>query len=155
MDGQRTPDPCPIVRAVTDNQTLGPIDFLLVEFPGNKFNGEVLPSLVDLIATGSIRILDLAFIAKDESGDAVFGELEDVEDLGPISGLGAFLSDLISEEDLTSAAEGLPANSSALMIVWENTWAIPFINAVRGSGGDVVASGRLASSDVLAALEAE
>src|SRR6187397_1246780 len=135
MDGRRTDGPCPKVRGVTDNQTLGPIDFLLVEFPGNKFNGEVLPTLVDLIATGSVRILDLAFIAKDESGDAVFGELEDVEDLGPISGLGAFLSDLISEEDLTSAAEDLPANSSALMIVWENTWAIPFINAVRGSGG--------------------
>ena len=155
MDGQRGVHACPKVRGVTDNQTLGPIDFVLLEFPGNKFNGEVLPALVDLLATGAIRVLDLAFIAKDESGDAVFGELEDLEDLGPISGLGAFLSDLISEEDLAGAAADLPANSSALMIVWENAWAVPFITAVRGSGGDVVASGRLASSDVLAALEAE
>jgi uncharacterized membrane protein len=141
--------------AVTDQQTLGPIDFVLLEFPGNKFNGEVLPALVDLIAAGTVRILDLAFVAKDDSGEVVFGEIEDLEDLGPISGLGAFLSDLISDEDLAGAAEDMPPNSSALLLVWENTWAAPFVGAVRGSGGEVVASGRLASSDVLAALEAE
>jgi uncharacterized membrane protein len=139
---------------VTAPDGIGPIDFVLLEFPGNKFNGEVLPSLVSLIAAGTVRVLDLAFIAKDETGEVAFGELEDLDDVG-VAGLGAFLSDLISEEDLASAAEDLPNNSSALMIVWENTWAVPFIDAVRGSGGDVVASGRLASSDVLAALEAE
>ena len=137
------------------SDTIGPIDFIVLEFPGNKFNGEILPALVNLIAAGTVRVLDLALIAKDEAGETIFGELEDLEGIGELSGLGAFLSDLITDEDLASAAEDLPANSSAVILMWENTWAVPFINAVRGSGGDVVASGRLASSDVLAALEAE
>jgi uncharacterized membrane protein len=153
MDAQQTRAGCSNVRPVSD--TIGPIDFIVLEFPGNKFNGEVLPALVDLIAAGTIRILDLALVAKDDSGESVFGELEDLDGIGELSGLGAFLSDLISDEDLAGAAAELPNNSSALVIVWENTWAVPFVNAVRGSGGDVVTSGRLASSDVLAALEAE
>jgi hypothetical protein len=134
------------------SDALGPIDYLMVEFPGNKFNGQVLPALTDLIARGIVRILDLAFMTKDADGSVAFGELEDLDDIGPLQGLSAFLADVVSEEDLAAAAKELPANSSAVVIVWENTWAAPFAKAVLDSGGEVVASGRLAGSDVLDAL---
>src|SRR5690349_18584985 len=98
MDAERSHDGCSMVPLVSD--TIGPIDFIVLEFPGNKFNGEILPALVNLIATGTVRILDLALVAKDESGETVFGELEDLEGIGELSGLSAFLSDLITDEDL-------------------------------------------------------
>lgn len=137
----------------SSTEVLGPIDYLVVEFPGNKFNGEVLPALTDLIARGLVRVLDLAFVAKDEDGTVVIGEIEDLADeLGPLCELSTFLADLVTEEDLESAGEMLAPNSTAAVIVWENTWAAPFVAAVRGSAGEVVASGRLAGADVLAAI---
>ena len=128
---------------------LGPIDYLVVEFPGSQFNGRVLPALTDLIAGGMVRILDLAFVAKDDSGDVLIAELEDLDDLGGLEGIGQFLSDLIAEEDLLAAGEVLEPGSSAAVLVWENTWAVPFARAVRESGGEVIASGRLAGVDVV------
>jgi hypothetical protein len=137
----------------SSTEVLGPIDYLVVEFPGNKFNGEVLPALTDLIARGLVRVLDLAFVAKDEDGTVVIGEIEDLADeLGPLCELSTFLADLVTEVDLEAAGEMLAPNSTAAVIVWENTWAAPFVAAVRGSAGEVVASGRLAGADVLAAI---
>jgi uncharacterized membrane protein len=135
---------------------LGPIDYLVVEFPGNKFNGKVLPALTDLIARGTVRILDLAFVAKDADGNVTTAELEDLDDMeaGALKGLAAFLSDVVSDEELLGAGAELAPNSSAAILVWENTWAVPFVKAVRGSDGEVVASGRLATADVLDALAA-
>lgn len=144
-------------HSVTDttdtDDLLGPIDFLLVEFPGNQFNGELLPALTRLIADGTVRILDLAFVTKDADGTVGFVEIEDLGDeIGPLCELSAFLVELVGEEDLVAAAEELAPNSSAALIVWENTWAAPFARAMRRSGGEVVASGRLATADVLAQL---
>lgn len=137
----------------SSTEVLGPIDYLVVEFPGNKFNGEVVPALTDLIARGLVRVLDLAFVAKDEDGAVLTGEIEDLTDeLGPLCELSNFLADLVTEEDLEAAGEMLAPNSTAAVIVWENTWARPFVAAVRGSAGEVVASGRLAGADVLAAI---
>jgi len=140
----------------TTEDVLGPIDYLVVEFPGNKFNGKVLPALTDLIARGTVRILDLAFIAKDGDGNITTAELEDLDDseCGTLRGLSDFLSDLVSDEELLEAAEELAPNSSAAILVWENTWAVPFVTAMRASGGEVVATGRLAASDVIDALAA-
>jgi hypothetical protein len=139
-------------RVMATSDTLGPIDYIVLEFPGNKFNGQVLPALTDLIARGTVRILDLAFISKDADGSVAFGELEDLDDIGPLQGMSAFLADLVAEEDLAAAAEELKPNSTAVVIIWENTWAAPFVAAVRGSNGEVVASGRLAAADVIDAL---
>ncbi|HYZ98834.1 MAG TPA: DUF6325 family protein [Acidimicrobiales bacterium] len=130
---------------------LGPIDYLVVEFPGNKFNGQILPALTRLIAHGTVRVLDLAFVTKDADGVVSYGEIEDLDDdeVGSLKGLSAFLADVVSEEDLAVAAAELSPNSSAALIVWENTWAAPFAHAVRGSGGELIASGRLPASAVL------
>jgi Family of unknown function (DUF6325) len=134
--------------------TLGPIDFLVVQFPGNKFNGRVLPALTDLIARGLVRVMDLAFVAKDADGNVVMGELEDLpgDETGGLHGLSAFIADVVSEEDLNAIADELEPNSSAAVLVWENRWAVPFVTAVRESDGEVVSSGRLASAAVLGAL---
>ncbi len=135
-------------------EPLGPIDYLVVEFPGNKFNGEVLPALTDLIARGLVRILDLAYVSKDADGNVVILELEDLAgEVGVLAGLSAFLCDLVSEEDLIAAAAVLQPNSSAAVLIWENTWAAPFTAALRGSGAEVISTGRLAGMDVLGALE--
>ncbi len=134
-----------------DADALGPIDFLVVEFPGNRFDGRIVPALVDLIARGLVRVLDLAFVARDASGALTMAEIVDLDaaDLGPLQGLGGFLTDLVSEEDLLAAGAELAPESSAAVIIWENTWAAPFATAVRASGGEVVASGRLPADEVL------
>jgi hypothetical protein len=142
---------------VTQNDdVVGPVDYLVVEFPGNRFNGQIVPSLVDLIARGLVRIIDLAFVTKDGNGGAAIVEIEDLDEAsaGPLRGLLPFLCDLVGEEDLLAAADALAPNSSALIVVWENTWAAPFATAVRASGGEVVASGRIPAGDLLAALDA-
>lgn len=134
---------------------LGPIDYILVEWPGRQPNGEVAPHLVDLVDRGLIRILDLAFVAKDEDGSVAGIELEDLGD--GATGLEVFAgaaSGLISDDDLGEAANALEPGTSAALLVFENTWAAPFAAAVRRSGGQLVASGRIPVDDVLAALDA-
>lgn len=140
---------------IGQHDVTGPIDYLVVEFPGNQFNGEVAPAIIDLIAAGTVRVLDLAFVAKDAAGDVAALEFEDlpVEHVGPLAGIEQFLVDLVTEEDIAAVAADLAPNSSALMIIWENAWAAPFVAAVQGSGGEVVASGRIPAAQILAALE--
>lgn len=137
---------------VSQTDVLGPIDFLVVEFPGNDFNGEILPAMIDLIAAGTVRLLDLAFVTKDDAGDTAVLELEDLPDLGALGGIASFLADLLTPEELQATADELEPNSSAAVLIWENTWAVPFVRAVTGSGGQVVASGRLVGSQVIEAL---
>lgn len=141
--------------AATDTDQLGPIDYTVIEFPGSQFNGTVIPALNDLIAAGLVRILDVAFVARTDDGDVVVAELEDLGDLGPLAGLAGFLSDLLAEEDLMEVAAEMEPGNSAALLIWENRWAVPFIEAVRGSGGEFVASGRLAGAAVLEALAAD
>lgn len=134
---------------------MGPIDYILVEWPGRQPNGEVAPHLVDLVDRGLIRILDLAFVAKDEDGSVAGLELADLGD--GAAGLEVFegaSSGLLGDDDLTEAAAALEPGTSAAILVFENTWAAPFAAAVRRSGGQLVASGRIPVEDVLAALDA-
>lgn len=134
---------------------LGPIDYAVIEFEGNRFNGEVIPALTRLIAQGTVRVLDIAFVLKDGEGSVVYGEIEDLGDeIGPLAELADFLANIVTEEDLAAAAEELPPNSSAVLIVWENTWAAPFVRAVRASGGELVASGRVPANELLELLDA-
>jgi uncharacterized membrane protein len=134
---------------------MGPIDYLLVEWPGRQPNGEVAPHLVDLVDRGLIRILDLAFVAKDEDGSVAGLELADLGDgAAELEVFEGASSGLLSDDDLTEAAAALEPGTSAALLVFENTWAAPFAAAVRRSGGQLVASGRIPVDDVLAALDA-
>lgn len=134
---------------------MGPIDYLLVEWPGRQPNGEAAPHLVDLVDRGLIRILDLAFVTKDEDGTVAGLELSDLGDgAAELEVFEGASSGLLSDDDLTEAAAALEPGTSAALLVFENTWAAPFAAAVRRSGGQLVASGRIPVDDVLAALDA-
>lgn len=134
---------------------LGPIDYILVEWPGRQPNGEVAPHLVDLVDRGLIRILDLTFIAKDEDGTVRGLELAEVGDqVAELSVFEGASSGLLSDEDVDEAGGALEPGTSAALLVFENTWAAPFAAAVRRSGGQLVASGRIPIQAVLAALDA-
>ena len=131
---------------------LGPIDYLLVEWPGKQPNGEALPHLVDLVDRGLIRILDFAFIKKEEDGSVIQLEIADLGD--EILVLEGASSGILSDEDTSEAAQALENGTSAALLVYENSWAAPFASAVRRSGGQLVASGRIPVNEILAALEA-
>ena len=135
---------------------MGPIDYLVVEFPGNKMTGEAFPLLVDLVEGGLIRILDLVFVRKDIDGSVLGLELSDLDgdgelDLTVFEGVS---SGLIGDDDIQEAGEVLQPGSSAGILVYENVWAGPFAAAVRRAGGQLVASGRIPIQAVLAALDA-
>jgi hypothetical protein len=139
----------------TDDIEMGPIDYLLVEWPGKQPEGEIAPYLVELVDRGLIRILDLAFLAKGEDGTVAAVEIADVG--GEVAELAIFegaSSGLLDSEDLDQAGEALEPGTSAALLVYENTWAGPFAAAVRRSGGQLVASGRIPVTDLLAALDA-
>ncbi|HEY3491419.1 MAG TPA: DUF6325 family protein [Solirubrobacterales bacterium] len=134
---------------------MGPIDYILVEWPGRQPNGEVAPHLVDLVDRGLIRILDLAFVAKDEDGTVAGLELSDLGDgAAELEVFAGASSGLLNDDDLNEAAAALEPGTAAALLVFENTWAGPFVAAVRRSGGQLVASGRIPVEDVLAALDA-
>jgi hypothetical protein len=135
---------------------LGPVDWLVVEFPGSRFRGEIAPVLVDLVERDLIRILDLLVLKKDEDGTLEAFELSDLDasELGGIRASETELAMLLSEEDVNSLAAAIEPGSSAGVIVWENKWAAPFGAAVRRAGGQLVASGRIPVQALLAALEA-
>ena len=136
---------------------LGPVDWIVVEFPGSKFNGQIAPALLDLVERDLIRVLDLLVLKKDADGSLEAFELSDLDE-GEIGGLREYESELamlLSEEDVTSLAAAIEPGSSAGVLVWENTWAAPFASAVRRSGGQLVASGRIPIQALLAAIEAD
>jgi hypothetical protein len=134
---------------------LGPIDYLLVEWPGRQPNGEVAPYLIDLVERGLIRVLDLAFVAKDDDGTVSGLELADLGDgAAELEVFEGASSGLLSDDDLTEAAAALEPGTAAALLVYETTGAAPFAAAVRRSGGQLVASGRIPAEDVLAVLDA-
>jgi hypothetical protein len=134
---------------------MGPIDYLVVEWPGRQPTGEAAPYLIDLVDRGLIRILDLAFITKDEDGSVTRLEIADlgdeVEEYAVFAGAS---SGLLSDEDTDEAAAVLEPGTSAALLVYENAWAGPFAAAVRRSGGQLVANGRIPTQALIAALDA-
>jgi Family of unknown function (DUF6325) len=140
-----------------DLDQMGPIDYLVLEFPGNRMTGEAFPLLVDLVDRGVVRILDLVFVRKETDGSVVGLELADFNgdgelDLSVFEGVS---SGLVGEDDIQEAGNVLEAGSSAGILVYENLWAAPFAAAIRRSGGQLVASGRIPVQAVLAALGAD
>ena len=142
---------------VDDVDELGPVDWIVVEFPGSRFKGEIAPALRDLVERDVVRVLDLLVLKKDADGSLEAFELSDL-DVGEIGELRRYESELamlLSEEDVTSLAAAIEPGSSAAVLVWENIWAAPFASAVRRSGGQLVASGRIPIQALLAAIEAD
>ena len=139
-----------------DLDQMGPIAYLVVEFPGNKLTGEAFPLLVDLVDQGLVRILDLVFVRKDTDGSVAGLELKDLDGDGELdmSVFEGASSGLLGDEDIQEAGNVLMPGSSAVILVYENLWAAPFAAAVRRSGGQLIASGRLPVQAVLAALDA-
>ncbi len=131
---------------------LGPIDYIVVEWPGRQPTGEALPHLVDLVDQGLIRLIDLAFIAKDEDGTVTVLDINELgETLAVFEGAS---SGLLGDDDISEAGGVLEPGTSAAILVWENRWAAPFASAVRKGGGQLVASGRIPVQDLIGALEA-
>ncbi|SFE35419.1 hypothetical protein SAMN02787118_101423 [Streptomyces mirabilis] len=143
--------------AVSDEfAEMGPIDYVVVEFPGNRMTGEGLPLLVDLVDRGVIRILDLMFVRKEEDGSVVGMEIADFTGDGALD-LAVFegaSSGLLGEDDIEEAGSALEPGNSAGILVYENLWAAPFATALRRGGAQLVASGRIPVPAVLAALDA-
>lgn len=141
--------------AADELDEMGPIDYVLIEWPGRQPTGEALPHLVDLVDRGIVRVLDLAFLTKSEDGTVAgiaISELGDeVEEIKVFEGAS---SGLLSDEDRAEAAEAMDPGTSAALLVYENRWAAPFAAAVRRSGGQLVADGRIPVQGFLAALEA-
>jgi hypothetical protein len=135
---------------------MGPIDYLVVEFPGNRMTGEGLPLLVDLVDRGIIRILDLVFIRKEVDGSVSGVAIADLDSDGELD-LAVFegaSSGMLGSDDVEDAGSVLEPGSSAGILVYENLWAAPFAAALRRGGGQLVASGRIPVQAALAALDA-
>jgi uncharacterized membrane protein len=136
-------------------EEIGPVDYAIVAFPGNKFRGEIAPALAELVEREVIRIIDIAFIGKSEEGDVVAMELTELDPdvQEALESAGIEVQGLLNDEDLQKAAEELEPNNSAAVLVWENVWARKVTNAMRDAGGVVVAFERLPHEVVQAARE--
>jgi hypothetical protein len=137
-------------------EEMGPIDYMILEWDGEQpVTGEVMPLLVELVDRGIIRILDLAFIVKDQDGSVMardFGELAQQSDgLADFQGVS---SGLLGQDDLEEAGNALEPGTVAAVLVWENRWAAPVAVALRRSGGQLVSSGRIPVQAILGALDA-
>ncbi len=140
----------------TDLDETGPIDYLVVEFPGSKMTGEGFPLLLELVETGIIRILDLVFVTRDLDGTVRAVEIADFDhdgelDLAVFEGVS---SGLLDQDDIDDATSVIEPGSSAGILVYENVWAAPFAAALRRAGGQLVASGRIPVQALMASLEA-
>jgi hypothetical protein len=141
--------------AQADIDEMGPIDYIVLEWPSGQPTGEAFPLIIDLVDRGIIRILDVAFMAKDENGETASVDLGELN--GDGSAIGEFegaSSGLLDQEDLDAAANVLEPGTLAAVMVWENLWAAPVAAALRRSGGQLVASGRIPIQAILAQLDA-
>jgi hypothetical protein len=136
---------------------LGPVDYLVVEFPPGKsnFTGEMAAALASLVEAGTIRLLDLVVIHKDEDGNIDGFEIDDFEEIDELRALEADIAEILAAEDVVQLAEAMVNGSTAGVIVWENLWAAPFASAARRAGGQLVATGRIPIQAILASFEAE
>jgi uncharacterized membrane protein len=134
---------------------IGPVDYAIIAFPGNRFTGAIAPALADLVESGTVRIIDAAFVMRDDAGVVSGFELTelDPEIQAAFATAGVEVSGLFNEEDLMAAGEELEPNSSALLLVWENIWARTVAQAVRGAGGELLDFGRIPHDVVQMARE--
>ena len=136
---------------------LGPVDYVIVEFPAGAahFTGEMVEELVKLVDAGTIRVIDVLILAKDEAGEVEAMELSDIGDLGPLEALEAQLAELLAEDDVVHLAAAMDPGSVAGVLIYENLWAAPFAGSIRRSGGQLIANGRIPIQAIIAAVEAD
>ncbi len=133
---------------------MGPIDYIVLEWPGRQPDGSVAPLILELVDRGLIRILDVAFLGKDENGSAYAVDIADIDAAEAFGVFDGASSGLLREEDLAEAASVLEPGTTAAVLVWENRWAAPVAVALRKSGGQLVASGRIPVQALIASLDA-
>jgi hypothetical protein len=136
---------------------LGPVDYIVVEFPAgaSNFTGEMAAELLALVDAGTIRVIDILILTKDEDGVVEAMELSDVEQLGPLQAVEAELAELLAAEDVAHLAAAMDPGSTAGVLIWENLWAAPFAAAARRSGGQLIATGRIPIQAIIASIEAD
>lgn len=136
---------------------LGPVDYLIVEFPAgaSNFTGEMTDELLALVKAGTIRVIDVLILAKNEDGSVEAIELEDLDDLGELQTVEAELAQMLAEDDVVHLAAAMDPGSVAGVLIWENLWAAPFASAARRSGGQLIANGRIPIQAIIAAVEAD
>jgi Family of unknown function (DUF6325) len=141
----------------TDLDTLGPVDYLIVEFPAgaSNFTGEMAKELLALVDAGTIRVIDVLILTKNEDGSVDAMELSDIEELGPLQAVEAQLAELLAAEDVEYLAAAMDPGSTAGVLIWENLWAAPFASAARRSGGQLIANGRIPIQAIIASIEAD
>ena len=138
----------------TTNDAHGPIDFVLLEFPNEKTDGAAADALAELVEAGTIRLLDLVLARKEEDGTVEVIEIDGLGDVTAFVQFAGARSGLIGHSDVQQAGEAMEPGTTATLIVFENTWAAPFVAAARKNGGEVIASIRIPASDVIDALDA-
>ena len=125
---------------------IGPVEYVVIEFPGNRFNGEVAPALARLVESGTVRIIDLVFVVKDADGNVSSFEYDELEEAAELAGIEGEADGMLSDEDVLAIADDHSLDSSALLILFEDLWALEFGQAVVASGGELVAGGRIPRS---------
>ncbi len=136
---------------------LGPVDYLVVEFPEGQqnFTGELVEELLALVAAGTIRVIDVLILTKNDDGSVDAAELSDFSDLGELEGLEAELAELLAADDVENLAAAMDPGSVAGVLIYENLWAAPFASAARRAGGQLIADGRIPIQAIIASIEAD
>jgi hypothetical protein len=136
---------------------LGPVDYLIVEFPAgaSNFTGEMAKELLALVDSGTIRVIDILILTKNEDGSVDATELSEIDELGPLQVVEAQLAELLAEDDVEHLAAAMEPGSTAGVLIWENLWAAPFASAARRSGGQLIANGRIPIQAIIASIEAD
>jgi hypothetical protein len=144
---------------MTDTQLdeLGPVDYVVVEFPAGatNFTGEMAAELLSRVDAGTIRVIDVLILTKADDGSVDALELSDVGELGELEGLEAQLAELLAEDDVEHLAAAMEPGSTAGVLIWENLWAAPFASAARRAGGQLIANGRIPIQAIIASIEAD
>ena len=141
----------------TDLDSLGPVDYVVVEFPAgaSNFTGEMAAELLRLVDAGIIRVIDVLILTKDDDGTVDAMELSDVPELGELEAVEAQLAELLAADDVEHLAAAMEPGSTAGVLIWENLWAAPFASAARRSGGQLIATGRIPIQAIIASIEAD
>jgi len=136
---------------------LGPVDYIVVEFPAGQssFTGEMVDELIALVDAGTIRVIDILILTKNEDGSVDAIELSDVPQLGALQQIEAELAELLAADDVEHLAAAMDPGSTAGVLIWENLWAAGFASAARRSGGQLIADGRIPIQAILASIEAD
>jgi hypothetical protein len=150
-------------QIMTDTMTdpsldaLGPVDYIVVEFPAgaSNFTGEMVKELLALVDSGTVRVIDVLILTKDADGSVEAMELGDIDELGPLQAVEAQLAELLAAEDVENLAAAMEPGSTAGVLIWENLWAAPFASAARRSGGQLIADGRIPIQAIIASIEAD